>query len=643
MQADIALVGMGPRGISTVERIASYLDGRPPKALTLHLIDDAEIGAGRVWETDQTRTLCMNTLAGAVTLFTEPGSTVGGRVLEGPTMFEWIQLIRGERDAVASPARSLYDAHPADPARTERFAAEIAATRTESNPSRALYGEYLRWVFDVALAQLPDYVTVRTHRARAVGITEDGGRDRIELDDGSTVTADATVLSTGWVLPARSAPPSSGGVWVAPDNPVEQDTAALAPGEAVLVRGLGMGFFDLMALITIDRGGRFVPDASARSGLSYVPSGREPRIVVTSGRGYPYLPKSEYHSLPPAGTLERHRAVLSELASEHSPIAFGTRIWPALVRDAYAAYYRTLARVRPNALRRGLDEIVGLIDAADVEPVASAVDISLVPAALNDALRGSADADFDLNEWIDPLRGTDGLGIGELGEYIASRMERDIAEAVAAWDSPVKAALWEISTARKPTTIAVENGRGAEEDRLRALREFLAFGQMVGSGPPLFRTRELLALYDAGIIRFLGGQPVLSAADPGFTATSATRRVTAPVLADAFLPGPDVRRPADPLTRSLLDARRIRPFAPHGVPTAAPETDAATRRAVRADGTLDPRLHIAGIPTGGQWADTTISPMPGTDAPFLQETDAVAASLLSQSSPNPGFGPPPSA
>lgn len=628
MHSVIALIGMGPRGISTVERIAAYAADLPARPLTLHLIDDSEIGAGRVWETDQSRTLCMNTLAGAVTLFTEPGSTVGGRVLEGPTMFEWIQLMRGERDAVPAPARTLFDAHPVNPALSEQYAEEIAVTRTESNPSRALYGEYLRWMFDIALAQLPDYVDVVTHRARAVRITDDAERDVIELDNGTTVTADATVLATGWVLPTRSTPPAGGGVWVEPDNPIEQDASALPAGENVIVRGLGMGFFDLMALVTIDRGGRFEEDPETRSGLRYVASGREPHLVVTSGRGYPYLPKSEYLALPPDGTLERHQRVLAELAGSSEPISFGTQIWPALARDTYAAYYRTLHQARPQELRVELDEIIRRIDAADLEAVASADDIMAVSGALNEALRGTAEVEFDLTEWIDPLHGTEALSVDELGEFVTSHMERDIAEAIAAWDSPVKAALWEISTARKPTTIAVENGRGTAADRLGSLQEYMAFGQMVGSGPPLFRTRELLALYDAGLVTFLGDQPVLEAAESGYTATSGNRSATAPVLADAFLPGPDIRRTPDPLTGSLVDAHRIRPFAPHGIPTAAPETDAATRRVVREDGSLDPRLHIIGIPTAGQWADTTISPMPGTDAPFLQETDKVAASLL---------------
>ena len=82
--------------------------------------------------------------------------------------------------------------------------------------------------------------------------------------------------------------------------------------------------------------------------------------------------------------------------------------------------------------------------------------------------------------------------------------------------------------------------------------------------------------------------------------------------------------------QSVREASRVRPFAPGGVETASPETDDHTRRTVHPDGELDPRLHIVGIPTGKQWADTTISPMPGTDPLMLQETDKTARSLLTQ-------------
>lgn len=616
MGASIAIIGAGPRGTSITERIAAYLKERGGGSVTLHIIDDAQLGAGRVWETEQTRTLCMNTLAGAVTLFTEPGATVGAPVFEGPTMYEWVRALRGER------SHPLIDAYGAP--LPDQFTEELRATRPESNPSRALYGEYLRWVWKVALAQLPAGAEVVEHHSRAVSFAAEGVQDAITLADGSVVHADATVIASGWVLPAptpaQQAFADSGLTYIPPGNPVEQDASRLGAGERVLVRGMGMGFFDLMALTTINRGGRFVEDASARSGLRYEATGREPHFVVTSGRGYPYLPKSEYHSLPPKADLSRLRAAIEASAA---PVSFGRDLWPTLARDSYAEYYRTLARVRPGALKVPLDAILTAIDATDFSAAASPDDILPVANALTAALDGMSTEPFDMAAWVDPLAGTEKLDLEELNRRIAGGMEVDIAEAVRAWDSPLKAGLWAISAGRKPSAIATQNGRGPRE---AALSQYMAFGQMVGSGPPLFRTRELLALFDAGLITFLGPDPVVEATDGRYTATSRGRTVHAAALADAFLPGPDIRTSPDALTASLRDTGRVRPF--HG--SASPETDDHTRRTVHPDGELDTRLHIVGIPTGKQWADTTISPMPGTDPLMLQETDKTARSLLTQ-------------
>ncbi|MGO3259863.1 FAD/NAD(P)-binding protein, partial [Corynebacterium variabile] len=165
----IAIIGGGPRGISVLERLAAQLaaetgdtGGGSADTVTVHLVDDTEPGAGRVWRTNQTRTLCMNTLADAVTLFTEPGSTVTAPVVEGPTMFEWIELIRGDDlSETADPhgaKTALFRGHPAM-VRGE-FHSEIAATQPESHPSRALYGEYLRWVLSVVLARIPGNLKV---------------------------------------------------------------------------------------------------------------------------------------------------------------------------------------------------------------------------------------------------------------------------------------------------------------------------------------------------------------------------------------------------------------------------------------------------------------------------------------------------
>lgn len=92
----IAIVGAGPRGASFIERIGAQLRDRDPEAtalaLEIHVIDEAPSGAGRIWRQNQDRELCMNTLAHAVTLFTEHASTVEGPIHEGPTLYEWCVL-----------------------------------------------------------------------------------------------------------------------------------------------------------------------------------------------------------------------------------------------------------------------------------------------------------------------------------------------------------------------------------------------------------------------------------------------------------------------------------------------------------------------------------------------------------------------
>lgn len=673
----IALIGAGPRGISVLERLAAYLraasgkHSRPghtqPSAprVTVHIIDDAQIGAGRVWDTDQTRTLCMNTLADAVTLFTEPGSSVGAPVLSGPTLYEWIRLLRGDDLLAALEAGSLnYDTaaevvaakqelfrqHPPRDGIAEDYREELAGSVEQSNPSRALYGEYLRWVYRVAVAQLPDSVDVVEHNSRAISIQQadiqqadrdaqagnadsasdydaaDVGSpnyDLITLADGTTISAHATVLATGWVLNAdndeqyqlRAANQSENLRWIGPNNPVEQPVETIPAGQPVLVRGLGMGFFDLMALCTLGRGGFFEVDPTSRSGLRYRASGTEPQFVVTSRRGYPFLPKSDYGSLPPKAQMPRLQDAMAA-AQNWERIDFSIDFAPAIIRDAFEAFYRTLARVRPDTIMTSVDEIIAVIDSTPVHML-------LDSHGVHSALARHTSEFCDLQPYFHPR--------AESTSQVADSLARDIDEALKGTDSPIKAALWVFASCRKHVGIAGSQGKFTPDSASPSLQEVMALGQMVGSGPPLFRSQQLLALVDAGLVEFLGADPQLEISADEFTLTCgsgvAARRASAATLVDAWLPKPDIRFPADLLSQSLYVSGRIRPFVVDGVQTGSPETDTTTRRTIHPDGSQDSRLHIIGIPTHAQMPDTTISPMPGTDPLMLQETDHTARSL----------------
>ncbi len=725
----IAIVGGGPRAISVVERLGSFLRDSADQAsaddksahsagnVAIHLIDDVEPGAGRVWRTDQSSTLCMNTLADAVTLFTEPGSSVRGPVLEGPTLYEWFQLLRGDAvqprptDSDSSRARKkteLFREFP--PTMPADYEEEVRQSRPESHPSRALYGHYLRWVFDITVDRLRAIpgVTVHIHNARAVDIRpsdagadghgdtdgpvgkqeahagQQSSQDTITLSDGTSIDADATILALGWTdttantaesVLAASVDAHPNLTWIHPGHPADQDLDRVAGGHParesaqqdlhehrpdVIVRGLGMGFFDLMARLTIDRGGDFQRASSSPLDLTYKPSGREPRLIVTSHHGYPYQPKPVFGSLPPAAPMPRLKAAVQALPSDPpaGSIDFSTTLWLAILRDAQAAYYRVLLRDSDEALR--------IIDDPATDPW------SLHDNPRLDGLVVPADR-FDLTYYADPMSRIAAelpeamnpdtadaeSAIRALTEAVKEALKNDLAEARRGRESAVKAGLQVIGAARKTVAIADEPGKFTSESRRGDYAEFVRIGANVGSGPPAFRTAELIALIDAGLVVFAGADPIIGVTtdhddEPQFVLTSPTtgaRPMYSTTLIDAWQHKPNVNRSTDPVTRALVASGRMRPFAlhtpheddakrgdgsanrdgsakPHPTPTRAPEVDMATCRIIHPDGTIDPRVHMLGIPLQEMRADTTISPMPGTDPLMLQETDAAAASAL---------------
>lgn len=618
-----------------MERIAA----RGDQSLTVHLVDDATPGAGRIWRTDQDRDMCMNTLAGAVTLFTDASFTGVGPLVEGPSLHQWCQLVaefangermecervEDERVDVDARRRSLFDGGPdinavlADPS----VRSEVSGVNPGSHPSRALYGYYCRWVLETALLRLGPRVRVVRHRTRAVAIRPHGaGRTLVELADGTSVAADSVALSPGWLpsepnradreLARRTADRDV--VWIGPDSPIHQDLTAIEAGEDVIVRGLGMGFFDSLSMLTIGRGGHFEDAPGSR--LRYISSGDEPVVHVGSRRGLPFLAKSVYHGLPPAPKLRRVRA--AEQRGLSSPLRFRAEIWSHLVRDANEAFYETLAR----RTSFDLPAVLAAIDDGDVNSL---------PQRLRPLLP----------EDIEPLdlptlfhRRVRTSSAEEYGKTIRELVEADLTEAEAGLESPQKAALWEVNGARRwATERAAFDGTDAEEYD-GDLADFLSFGGMIGSGPPAFRSRQLLALLDAGLVHFIGPNVRVDVDGDVFTAHSPLitgSDVSARVLLDAWVRLHDARRTRDPLLQQLMVDGLAEPFARRNAsggrtPGSSLRIDNVTSELIGPAGRHG--IHLLGVPSDVARGDTIIAPMPGTDPTMLREIDACVEAML---------------
>ena len=631
--SQICIVGAGPRGLSVLERLCANERKSPSgDAVTVHVVDPSPPGPGRVWRTEQPRHLLMNTVASQVTVYTDDSVSIDGPLEEGPGLYTWAKfLAAGSLDGPQVPA-------------DDETLAEARDLGPDSYPSRALYGNYLQWAFNRAVAEAPAHLDVQLHRARAVALDDEGepgGPQTLELADGTRLTGlTAVVLALGHVPLRPSArerrlagyAAAHGLRYYAPANPADVDLGPIAPGETVLLRGLGLNFFDHMALLTVGRGGSFSRDAAGR--LVYRPSGTEPRLVAGSRRGVPYHARGDNEK----GAHGRHTprlltpeliARLRERSARGEWVDFRWDLWPLISREVRAVYYAALLTARGDGTP--VDEFTArylaaaedpeqerqLLDAADIEP-ARRWDWDRIAAPYGDREFSGPD---DFRAW--------------LLEHLAA----DVREArLGNVSGPLKAALDVLRDLRNEIRMVVDHG-GLEGNSHRDHLEgwYTPLNAFLSIGPPASRIEELAALIEAGVVDVVGPGMEVRAEDddPGFVVTS-TRipglHHRATVLIEARLPEPDLRRTADPLLRHLLGTGQCRPYRVRGAGgseylTGGLDVTGRPYRVLDARGRAHPRRFAYGVPTESVHWVTAAGIRPGVGSVTLEDSDAIAQAV----------------
>ncbi|MGW2643408.1 FAD/NAD(P)-binding protein [Streptomyces sp. NPDC001393] len=636
----IAIVGAGPRGLSVLERLCAYArrsSGRRP--VTVHVIDPAPAGAGQVWRTDQSRHLLMNTVASQITVYTDDSVRVAGPVEPGPSLHEWATSLALLGEAGDYPPETLAEARRLGP---------------DSYPTRAFYGHYLRDCFRRAVAGAPAQVTVRVHRSRAVALADThgvaDGPQGLRLQDGTRLDdLDAVVLCQGHV-PARPTPAEARTASLArihhltylpPANPADLDLSALAPGQNVLLRGLGLNFFDHMALLTAGRGGTFTRHGDR---LVYEPSGREPRLYAFSRRGVPYHARGEnekgatgrYH--PRLLTPEFIADLRARSAARGDAVHLRRDLWPLISREVESVYYGTLLTARGRDAER-----------AAFTDAFLALPLDGDPAELLDAYGIEAADRWDWEALADPCGGRTFGDRAAFHDWLLGHLAADVAAARAGnLSGPLKAALDILRDLRNEVRLAVDHsGLDGTSHRDDLDRWYTPLNAFLSIGPPVSRIEEMAALIEAGVLTVLGprtrvrleasgdgGGP--SGAGAAFVAESSAvpgPPVRAGALIEARLPEADLLRTADPLLRHLLDTEQAtahRVGSPAGdYTTGGLAVTARPSRLVDARGRIHPRRYAYGIPTEAvHWA-TASGIRPGVDSVTLGDSDAIARAILS--------------
>ncbi|WP_424217603.1 FAD/NAD(P)-binding protein (plasmid) [Streptomyces sp. BI20] len=636
----VCIVGAGPRGLSVLERIcANARTVSAPRTITVHVVDPHRPGPGRVWRTAQSRHLLMNTVASQVTVFTDDSVTMAGPVEKGPSLYEWCAAL-------------ALSGTPAGPEGVDAAVlAEAARLGPDTYPGRALYGAYLEDAFDRIVMGAPERVRVRVHRTTAVALGEGGTPDAqcLTLADGTRLDGlDAVVLAQGHV-PARPTPREArtaqearalGLRHVLPANPADVDPSGPRPGRPVLLRGLGLNFFDHMALLTTGRGGRFerVDDPDGGPGtLVYRPSGREPLLYAGSRRGIPYHARGEnekgahgrYH---PRLLTPETIAALAARAAAGDRVHFGADVWPLVAREVESVYYGTLLTSRGRDAER--EEFV---DRYLATPAGEATWELLA------AHRISADVAWSWEGLSQPYGQRVFADRAAFGRWLLDHLAADAREARAGnLSGPLKAALDVLRDLRNEIRLIVDHGGlegNSHRDELQGW--YTPLNAFLSIGPPVSRIEELAALMRAGIVELIGpGMRVRVDPDgpdgPAFEATSdrvGGEPVRADTLIEARLPEPDLRRTDDPLLAHLLATGQAAPYRIPGSYGTGHETGGltVTRRpyhVVDAEGRAHPRRFAYGIPTEAVHWVTAAGIRPGVDSVTLGDSDAIARAVL---------------
>ncbi|MFD4551929.1 FAD/NAD(P)-binding protein [Streptomyces sp. NPDC058466] len=598
----VAVVGAGPRGTSVLERLCASAPEllAPGARLTVHVVDPDPPGPGRVWRTAQSPQLLMNTVASQVTLFTDESVDCSGPICPGPSLHAWA-------DGELGP---------------------------DEYPTRAAYGRYLEWVFGEVVRGAPPAVRVEVHTARAVRLDDaPDGRQTLALSTGRTLSGLAAVVLAQGHLPVLADPAQQrlaahaerhGLRHVPPANPADVDLSPLTPGEPVLLRGLGLNFFDHMALLTTGRGGRFV---RTRAGLRYRPSGDEPRLYAGSRRGIPYQARGDNAKGPygrhtplvlTAEVISRFR----KRADSGDPPDFLREIWPLVAKEVETVYYEGLLALGP--WRGGADFRERFLAAPHRSPQ---------EAGLLDEF-GVTDADrWSWDRLSRPYAGHSFTGPGHWRKWLLGHLREDAEQATLGnVDGPLKAALDVLRDLRNELRQIVDHGGLSGDSRRAHLdRWYTPLNAFLSIGPPRRRVEEMAALIEAGVLDVLGPRLEVRTEDGAWVAHSPDvpgSAVRATTLVEARLPEPDLRRTADELLARLLKTGQCRPHTVDGYETGGLDVTPRPYRLIDRQGRSHARRFAFGVPTEGVHWVTAAGARPGVDSVTLSDADAVARAAL---------------
>jgi uncharacterized NAD(P)/FAD-binding protein YdhS len=597
----IGIIGVGSRGLTLLERIVANERQRPSGQIEILLFDPNPPGAG-CHDPLQSDLHLVNTVAGQLTVFADASVIGAGPVVDGPSFHQWLN-------------------QQSDIGAGNRLGGERASQ--DGYYPRSLFGRYLQWAFRYVCALAPPHVTIILEACEVLRAHRDDDAWLLETA-AATMRVDYLFLTTGHTKPLHrsAAEPSSAGCAtrvVDDPYPVQHQLAGVAAGMTVAIEGMGLTSFDLIAELTLGRGGRFVTGAGG--GKQYIRSGREPRIIAFSRSGLPLSARAVNQK----GISNQYRARF--LLLEHvralrreRQLDFVADVLPLLVADMEYAYYDAYLHERGGDAAAA--DLCARFAAAGLSQRRALVERSIAPADR-----------FSWHRLAAPVP-QDALADRQaFGQWLRGHLRDDVREARKGnLGSPLKAACDVLRDLRDNLRAAIEFGALTPASHRWVLSEFMPVMNRLAVGPPMSRVSELLALMEAGVLEadFGPGAECRAPAD-GAPMRLSTRWPGQAVEVDAVVKARiSMHSPSDdasPLLRGLLDDGHVRLFRNGDFHPGGIDID-RQHNWVSRNGSVVRNAWALGIPTeGAKWC-TFVVPRPGVNSTAIVDAGRAVAAML---------------
>lgn len=606
----ITLVGTGPRGMSVLERMLMRINQEARiEKVKIIVVDEHCLGQGRVWDSRQSKNYLMNTLSTEISAFSGSGDITDARPGAGPSFSEWWKNTKEDFD--------IYQGYA----------------------PRSYYGEYLYFVWQVIVDNIPEQVNFVTKTLRVIDLKQEENAYRITDVEGENWLSDAAIIATGHSVnhypsafqEIENLPLQTTGVkFFRGDAACEMALDTISAGESVGVLGLGLSFFDVISELTEGRGGRFIQDCDNK--LIYYPSGHEPKLYCGSRGGLPIFARGRNQK--PASFKHQSIILTSQVAQElrenkKDNVDFEIDVWPLLEAEVNFSWMRqTIANLQGEGDAEKFSALVkegGIKDSASLAFFASELlSTEITPLNLKHLAQPFKGLTFaDENHWHDTL---------------LTLLRADTAEAEKGnIRSPLKGALDVLRNVRDQVRILVDFAGLTPNSHRKFIEEYVPIITLLSAGPPFFRLKQLEALISGGIVSIVPPDIQLSARATGYqlaagSMPSYSRRVTS--IIDARIPTACLQLDKNPLTASLYQRGIFTPFINSGSGVESFETGGvnvtrAPFHPIDRQGKVHTRLFVLGIPTEHtRWFMQSGSSRPSHWIDFMIDADAIAEAAL---------------